>query len=221
MTAGSQFPDLDPDRVSGFWKQHFSSNTLRRVSVSLQSDKITQKTFKGREHHTEEERAKQRGYKGRQNVHYERISSFGPSPSVKEARTLALATIWALLPIPKLRGGPTWAPTVREPHMRGPSNKYTEMVGLQRLQHAAGTSMRCTHMAPRRNMPRVGRWCGRFLLPTYCWLGGDCSLSHVPSHCSLWRTRREKKEEEVADRTCPTSLQNVDAEQRAPLFVPL
>lgn len=56
MTAGSQFPDLDPDRASGFWKQHFSSNTLRRVSVSLQSDKITQKTFKGREHHTEEER---------------------------------------------------------------------------------------------------------------------------------------------------------------------
>lgn len=112
MTAGSQFPDLDPDRASGFWKQHFSSNTLRRVSVSLQSDKITQKTFKGREHHTEEERAKQRGYKGRQNVHYERISSFDPSPSIKEARTLALATIWAFLPIPKLRGRPTWAPTI-------------------------------------------------------------------------------------------------------------
>lgn len=36
---------------------------------------------------------------------------------------------------------------------REPSSEYARMVGLQRLPHAAGTSMRCTHMAPRRDTP--------------------------------------------------------------------
>lgn len=126
-------------------------------------------------------------YKGRQNVRYEGISSFDPSPWVKEARTLALATIWAFLPLPKLRSGPKWAPTIRPENPPPNTHGWWGYNGCARRSdvhevYTYGTQKRY-----------AGWWRGRFLLPTYCWLGGDCSLSHVPSHCSLWRTRREKK----------------------------
>lgn len=63
--------EIDPcspglDDVSGLWKRHLTSNTLRRVSASLQSDKITQKTFRGtRAAHRGRERERNSGLRGK------------------------------------------------------------------------------------------------------------------------------------------------------------
>lgn len=216
----SLFPNLD--YIYGFWKRHLPSNTLRRVSVSLQGDKITQKTFKGQEQHTEggKERDSERGRNSVRSTRVGKMSTTRESPvpiRVRESRRRE-HSLWQQFelfsPFPS---------SVASRHELPPFGQGT----LLPVRTDGGLT---TAAARRRDVREVytygtqkryaGRWRGRFLLPTYCWLGGDCSLSHVSSHCSLWRTRREKKKKRPRTGRVPTSLRNVDAMQRAPLFVP-
>lgn len=141
------FPNLD--YTSGFWKRHLSSNPLRRVSISLQCDKITQKTFKGQEQHTEGKRAKER------STRVGKMSTTRKSPvsiPVRESRRRE-HSLWQQFELSSHSQAPWRADRSSHHSAREPSAEYARMVGFQWLPHATGTSMRCTRMAPRRDAP--------------------------------------------------------------------